>query len=160
MNIGAEKSSCVNVNAETESFVTPLRVAIASGSIRCCKLLAASGGVESIKRVKGGYRTILDMDEVLKYDWPDLNHKEIARRKFKFLLGKGGGADGNEARGEGIGRREGEGGEGAEAEAEETAVPYRKGLAPPADCSFTRPLDRVIDSKARNLGRKSTYYML
>jgi len=71
LNIGLEPSSGVDVNAETESYLTPMRVAIASGAVDCIELLTAAGGVDKILREKTGFRSILDMDEVLKYKWPN-----------------------------------------------------------------------------------------
>jgi len=71
LNIGNEKSSGINVNAETEGFLTPLRVALASNSLRCAELLVKAGGIEKIPREKSGVRTVLDMDEVLQYKWPE-----------------------------------------------------------------------------------------
>ena len=69
VNIGLEPSSKVDINAETKSFLTPLRVAISSNSVNCARALASKGGVEWIKRPLEGYRSVTDVDAVIKYPW-------------------------------------------------------------------------------------------
>ena len=51
----------------------------ASNSVECAAILAKAGGIEKIKREKSGVRTVLDLDEVLKYKWPNLRGNERER---------------------------------------------------------------------------------
>jgi hypothetical protein len=69
LNIGMEPSALVEINAETKSYLTPLRVAICSNAVNSARLLASLGGLEKIERPKEGYRTILDIDGVTKFPW-------------------------------------------------------------------------------------------
>ena len=61
----------MDVNAETKSYLTPLAIAIASGSIETAQLLASKGGLTVIPRPIEGFRSVLDLDSVQKYPWID-----------------------------------------------------------------------------------------
>ena len=69
LNIGLEKSSGININAETTSFLTPLAVAISSNAVKCSAYVAARGGIKAIPRPLEGYRSVIDADHTTKFPW-------------------------------------------------------------------------------------------